>query len=204
VVRYASRKNSEICIGFNQNIDKNIFQKALQDKTLTDFLHFENVQNGDVLEVPSGRIHSIGTGILLAEIQNTSDITYRIYDWGREYNPETARQMHVDLALDVVDYKSCKSYKTQYKPAKNARAKITENTHFAVNMLDFDRLIVCDYSNFDSFVAYMCVEGSAKIECESGNEKIEKGETLLIAAEIEQVKLIPNGNARLLEISVPT
>ncbi|MDR3227626.1 MAG: class I mannose-6-phosphate isomerase [Prevotellaceae bacterium] len=197
-----AEKNAELCIGFNKKTDKKIFQEALQNKTLTDFLNFEKIYNDDVVEVPSGRIHSIGKGILLAEVQNTSDITYRIYDWGREYNAKTARQMHVDLALDVIDYNSYKSYKTKYGIMKNDSSEICRNNHFTVNAVDFDNTIIRDYVSLDSFVAYMCVEGSAILECNESRETIKKGETILIPAVIDEVKLIPDKHARLLEISI--
>ncbi|MDR3286034.1 MAG: class I mannose-6-phosphate isomerase [Prevotellaceae bacterium] len=197
-----AEKNAELCIGFNKKTDKKIFQEALKNKTLIDFLNFEKICNGDVFDVPSGRIHSIGKGILLAEVQNTSDITYRIYDWGREYDAKTARQMHVDLALDVIDYNSYNSYKTKYDIIKNDSSEICRNNHFAVNTVDFDSAIIRDYVSLDSFVAYMCVEGSAILECNENKEKITKGETILIPAVIDEVKLIPDTHARLLEISM--
>ncbi|MDR1984618.1 MAG: class I mannose-6-phosphate isomerase [Prevotellaceae bacterium] len=197
-----AENDAEICIGFNQNINKEILQKALYDKSLFDFMNFEKAKNGDVFEVPSGRIHSIGKGILLAEVQSTSDITYRVYDWGREYDPKTARQMHVDLALDVIDYNSYKSYKTKYQTIKNDSSEICRNNHFNVKIIDFDNTLIRNYVSADSFVVYMCVGGSAVLECNNHKETLTKGETILIPAEIDEVKLIPDLRTHLLEISI--
>ncbi|MDR1552584.1 MAG: class I mannose-6-phosphate isomerase [Prevotellaceae bacterium] len=197
-----AENDAEICLGFNQNINKEILQKSLYDKKLLDFLNFEKVKNGNVFEVPSGRIHAIGKNILLAEVQNTSDITYRIYDWGREYDAKTARQMHVDLALDVIDYNSYKTYKTEYDIAKNNSSDICQNSHFSVKIIDFDSTIIRSYLAIDSFIAYMCVDGKTILECNGTGETLAKGETALIPAEIDEVKLIPDRHARLLEISI--
>ncbi|MDR2293262.1 MAG: class I mannose-6-phosphate isomerase [Prevotellaceae bacterium] len=194
--------DAEICLGFNQNINGEILQKSLRDKTLLDILNFEKIKEGNVFEVPSGRIHAIGKNVLLAEVQNTSDITYRIYDWGREYDAKTARQMHVDLALDVIDYNSYSTYKTEYEIIKNKGVDICRNGHFSVRAVDFDSTIIRNYVAVDSFTAYMCVDGEAILECNGKKESMVKCETVLIPAEIDEVKLIPNRHARLLEISM--
>ena len=197
-----AEKDAEVCIGFNQKTDKKSFEKYLKDKALLDLLNFEKIKNGDVFEVPSGRIHAIKQGTLLAEIQNTSDITYRVYDWEREYDSEKAREMHIDLALDVIDYNNYKSYKTDYSLIKNNRSELCKNEHFKVNIIDFDNAVICDYSAIDSFVAYMCVCGDAILECGKHKETITKGETILVPAAIDEIKLIPNSHTRLLEISM--
>ncbi|MDR2126370.1 MAG: class I mannose-6-phosphate isomerase [Prevotellaceae bacterium] len=194
--------SSEICLGFNQNINKEILLKSLNSKNLSDFLNFEPIQVGDVFEVPPGRIHAIGKNILLAEVQNTSDITYRVYDWGREYDAKTARQMHVDLALDVIDYNAYRTYKTEYGIIKNSGSDICKNEHFSVRMVDFDKAIIRNYADTDSFTAYMCVDGDAAVECNGQQETLAKCETILIPAEIDEVKLIPKRHTRLLEISM--
>ena len=196
-----AEKDTEIFVGFNQKIDKEKLKKSLHDKDLLNFMNSEKIKTGDVFEIPSGRVHAIGKGTLIAEIQNTSDITYRIYDWGREYTPQ-AREMHIDLALDVIDYNICKSYKTSYTAEKNSAAKLCANAHFNVNIIDVERTLIRDYSLVDTFVAYMCVGGSMVLECNGKTETLTQGETILIPAEIDEVKLIPKINTRLLEISM--
>ena len=196
-----AEQNAEIFVGFNQKIDEEKLIKSLQNKDLLDFLNSEKIQKGDVFEVPSGRVHAIGKGALIAEIQNTSDITYRIYDWGREHTPQ-AREMHINLALDVIDYDVCKSYKTNYAIEKNNVSELCSNTHFNVSIIDANNVLIRDYSLVDSFVAYMCVDGKMCLECNGKTETLTQGETILIPAEIDEVKLIPKTNIRLLEISM--
>ncbi|MDR0420331.1 MAG: class I mannose-6-phosphate isomerase [Prevotellaceae bacterium] len=197
-----AENDAEICTGFNQNMNREILQKSLHNKNLSDFLNFEKVRSGNVFEIPSGRIHSIGKNILLAEVQTASDITYRIYDWGREYDAKTARQMHTDLALDVIDYNFYKSYKTQYEIIRNNYSDICRNGHFSVKAVDFDDVILRSYINAESFTVYMCVDGDTVLECNGKTETLVKGETVLIPAEIDEVILIPNQHTRLLEISM--
>ncbi|MDR2066076.1 MAG: class I mannose-6-phosphate isomerase [Prevotellaceae bacterium] len=194
--------DAELCLGFNQDINSEILKKSLLDKNLPDFLNFEKIKTGNVFEVPPGRIHAIGKNILLAEVQNTSDITYRIYDWGREYDAKTARQMHIDMALDVIDYNSYSKYKTEYEIKKNNCSDICRNSHFSVKTVDFDSAIIRNYVAGDSFTAYMCVDGDSVLECKSKRETLAKCETVLIPAEIDEIKLIPNRHTRLLEISM--
>lgn len=194
-------RNAEIFTGFNQQIDREKLTEALQSNNLLNFLTIEKVRKQDVFEIPSGRIHAIGKGILIAEIQNTSDITYRIYDWGREHTPQ-ARPMHVDLALDAISYDVYRSYKTDYATEKNKASKICSNSHFNVNIIEAEQNIMLDYSNLDSFVAYMCVGGIADIECNGKTTGIKQGETVLIPAEIDEIKLVPETCTRLLEISI--
>jgi mannose-6-phosphate isomerase len=194
--------DAELCLGFNRNINSEILKKSLLDNNLPDFLNFEKIKTGNVFEVPSGRIHAIGKDILLAEIQNTSDITYRIYDWGREYDAKTARPMHVDMALDVIDYNSYDKYKTEYEIIKNKCSDVCRNSHFSVKIIDFDSAVIRSYIGGDSFTAYMCVDGDAVLECNGKKETLAKYETILVPAEIDEVKLIPNRHTRLLEISM--
>ena len=196
-----TENDAEICLGFNKEMGKENLIKSLHDNNLTDFLNFEKIKAGDVFEVPPGRVHAIGKDILLAEVQNTSDITYRIYDWGREHTPQ-AREMHLDLALDIIDYNVYNSYKINYAIEKNNATKLCANTHFNVNIIDVENELIRDYTFVDSFVAYMCVEGNMILECRGKTETLKKGETVLIPAEIDEVKFITKINARLLEITI--
>jgi mannose-6-phosphate isomerase len=196
-----AENDAEIFVGFNQKMDKEKLIQSLQNNNLLNLLNSEKIKKGDVFEVPSGRVHAIGKGSLIAEIQNTSDITYRIYDWGREHTPQ-AREMHIDLALDVIDYNVCKSHKVNYTATKNNVSKLCANTHFNVNIIDAEDVLLRDYAIVDSFVAYMCVDGNLLLECNGKTETIRQGETVLIPAEIDEVKLIPKVSARLLEITM--
>ncbi|MDR0603707.1 MAG: class I mannose-6-phosphate isomerase [Bacteroidales bacterium] len=197
-------ENSQIYVGFNRDLDKKEFSQRLQDGSLMEVLNVEQAKKGDVFFLPAGRIHAIGEGLLIAEIQQTSDITYRIYDWGRENNPATAREMHVQLAEDVIDYKYRESYKTQYVAEDESATALVNCKYFTTNLLSFSQKIDRHYADLDSFVVYMCLEGKAKLVCDDEvTETISMGETVLIPAIFNSVNIIPEKNLKLLEVYIP-
>jgi mannose-6-phosphate isomerase len=165
-------------------------------------LNFEKVTPGDVFFIPAGRIHAIGKGMVLAEIQQTSDITYRVYDWGREYNPATVRDMHIDLAIDVIDYTPSDQYKTAYAPLRNVSVNLAGCSYFTTNLLDINRAVERPLIQRDSFVIYICLDGTASLFCKGGQETIAKGETVLVPAAVADIRLQPAPEARLLEVYV--
>jgi mannose-6-phosphate isomerase len=197
-------ENSLIYVGFNKDLDKDEFRRRVRDGSLTEVMNVEQAKKGDVFFLPAGRIHAIGEGLLIAEIQQTSDVTYRIYDWGRENNPATAREMHVELAEDVIDYKYRESYKTQYIAEENSATGLANCKYFTTNLLSFSEKTARHYADLDSFVVYVCLEGKAKLICdEAVKETISTGETVLIPAIFNSVSIVPEGDVKLLEVYVP-
>jgi len=134
-----TEKEAELILGFNQELDKNTFKQKLNNKELKDILHFQKIQKDEVYYIPAGRVHSIGKGTLLAEIQQTSDITYRIYDWDRTDNKGNSRELHIDLALDVIDYKKIKNLKSNYENKVNISNKVEETPFFTINKIPLDK-----------------------------------------------------------------
>lgn len=195
-------KDSELYVGFNRQLTEVEFAGTMKRKELLSVLNVENPQAGDVFFLPAGRIHAIGKHIMLAEIQQTSDITYRIYDWGREDNPETAREMHLDLAQDALDYSYSPSYKIPYKRQSNTPVRLATCPYFTVNLLDFNRPLERDYAELDSFVAYMCLEGACSIVYDGGSETVARGETVLLPATLVAVELLPQEGCKLLEVYI--
>jgi len=196
-------KGSKLQAGFNQQVDKEEYLEKLENNELTDILNFEEVSAGDVYFIPAGRVHAIGKGILLAEIQQTSDITYRIYDYDRIDKEGNPRELHTDLALDAIDFTIFPEYKSQYKPKLNESVELVKCKYFTTNVLEFNKVVEKDYNQLDSFVIYICLEGTLQIETESGSETIQKGETILIPAVIDSVRLIPNSaSVKLLEVTI--
>ena len=191
-----------IYAGFNQPLNARSFYQHTQENTLHEQLNFEPSQAGDVFFIPAGRIHAIGKGMMVAEIQQTSDITYRIYDWGREHNPTTAREMHLDLAIDVIDYNVENDYKTPYVSAKNKPVELVNCPYFTTNLLDIDSLTARPLLERDSFVIYLCVEGALIIDCLGMKESLSKGETMLVPAAIADIHLKPKEKAKVLEIYI--
>ena len=198
-----TEKDAEIICGFNREMDKETYLKHLQNKTLKEILNFEKVKAGDVFFTPSGRVHAVGAGILLAEIQQTSDITYRIYDWDRVDEKGNPREMHTELALDAIDFKFYGKYRTDYKSELNQTTGIADCKYFTTGLLYFDKPVEKDFSLIDSFVIYVCLEGKININYGTGlSESIVAGETVLIPAMIKNLNLVPQGTARTLEVYI--
>ena len=196
-------KGSKLQSGFNQQVDQAKYLEKLEKVELTDILNFEEVTAGDVFFIPAGRVHAIGKGILLAEIQQTSDITYRIYDYDRRDDKGNPRELHTDLALDAIDYTLHPEYKTKYEPKSNESVELVSCKYFTTNVLDLNQTVEKDYNKLDSFVIYICLDGELRIETESGSESVQKGETILIPASIEHVRLKPvSASAKLLEVYI--
>lgn len=194
-------KGAKLNSGFNQKIDKETYLKKLNDKKLTDILNFEEVKAGDVYFIPAGRVHAIGKGILLAEIQQTSDITYRIYDYNRKDTNGKERDLHTELALDAIDFSCHETYKTDYHSILNESSEIAKCNYFTTNILEFDTPIAKDIYGLDSFVIYICVEGEYEITSPGTTEKVKKGETILVPASFSQFQLKPlTPKVKLLEV----
>ena len=199
-----AKPGSELITGFNHEMDKHHYLHHLNDNELPEILNYEKVNKGDVFYIPAGRVHAIGEGIVLAEIQQTSDITYRIFDWNRKDNNGEFRELHTELALDAIDFKHYDQYKTDYKSIKNISSKIITTPYFETSVLEFDQSIEKNYMQLDSFVIYMCLEGKFEIDYfESEKITVEKGETVLIPAVIEHLVLHPVVQSKLLEVYIP-
>lgn len=189
-------------LGFNQPVDKEKYLKYLEAGTLAELLNAYKVQDGDAYFIPAGTIHAIGKGLLIAEIQQTSDITYRVFDWNR-VDPKTGqgRELHTELALDAIEYKSRSDYKTVAAPKVNAPVTLEKCPYFQTNSLIVDGAVERDYADMDSFVIYICLDGDLELEYDGGTETVKKGETVLIPAELNEVTL--KGQGKVLEVYIP-
>ncbi len=193
--------DGNLIVGFEKNSSKQEFAQALKDNTIPNLLHSEVVRKNDVFYIPAGRIHALGKGLLIAEIQQTSDITYRIFDWSRVDDNGNPRELHTDLAMDVIDYEAQDVYKTQYTAQTDTTTELVSCEHFTTNLIQFDCPVVKDYYPIDSFVIYLCLEGSVTINFEGNYEELMcKGETVLIPASLHKITLTPKGEAKLLEV----
>ncbi|TRO67542.1 mannose-6-phosphate isomerase [Christiangramia sabulilitoris] len=194
-------KGSKLNIGFKRNVSQEEYLEYLEKGKIVELLNFEEVQKGDSVFINTGKVHAIGGGVLLAEIQQTSDITYRIYDWDRVNENGQGRELHTSLALDAIDFEKKDDYQLNYENNTNSSAEIASCEYFTTNFLPVQGSLTKDYSSLDSFVIYMCVDGGAKISIGNYSETIEKGQTLLIpaAAEYVQIEAI---KAELLEVYI--
>lgn len=192
-----AEENAELILGFNKTTDKNDYLYHLNNDKLSQILHKEKVKPGDAFLIAPGLVHAIGAGVLLAEIQQTSDITYRIYDWNRPDVDGKMRKLHSDLALDAIDFNPTKSFKINTKDEH-----LIENSYFSIRQIETDDSSYRNLKPIDSFVVYMCVAGETQVVCNNETEKLKVGETVLIPAAAEAVHF-QNGSAKLLEIFVP-
>jgi len=196
-------KDAEIIVGFDKELDEDEYKNRIKENTILDVMHHEKAKKGDTFYIPTGRVHAIGAGVLLAEIQQTSDVTYRMYDYERvdSYTGEK-RELHNDLAVDVIDYKVCDNYHTEYKTFNNVSNKLVHSPYFKTNFLPIEGTLTKDYSNLDSFVIYMCVAGVG-IDIFVGSEKytLKYGETIIVPASVNTVEL-SSSNAKILEVSM--
>ena len=198
-----AEQNAELISGFSRPVDKKTYLKYLHDNRLKEILNIEKVRNDDVFYIPSGRIHALGPGILLAEIQQTSDITYRIYDWGRVDKQGKSRELHTESALEAIDFKVYDSYRTNYQRKQNKTSNLIDCPYFVTNLLDLNQTIEKDYSALDSFVIYIVIKGSAIIRWDSAEEKLKSGETVLIPAVMEKIIIKANPECKILEVYIP-
>lgn len=196
-------ENAELIAGFKEKVDSDKYLKYLKESKLPEILNYEAAKAGDVFFMPAGRIHATGPGILLAEIQQSSDATYRIYDWDRIDAAGMKRELHTAEALDAIDYAVPLHYKTQYATTKNRTATLVKSPYFTTNILEFDQPITKNLEEMDSFVIYMCVEGACKLAWGDGDLEMKKGEAVLVPNIVEEILLDPSGTAKLLEVYLP-
>lgn len=193
-------KDAKLINGFSEQVNKQLYMQHLEKKTLKEILNFEQVEKGDVFYIPAGRVHSLGPGILLAEIQQTSDTTYRIYDWDRIQPDGSFRELHTKEALDAIDFKLYDSYKSSYDKKINESINLVESPYFISNLLKLDRAIAKDFTMTDSFVAYVCTNGKCKINYPDGTVELQKGEVVLVPAIINDISILPDPATELLEV----
>lgn len=196
-------EGAKLISGFNQPMNREKYLKTFESGRLTDILNEEAVQADDVFFLPAGRVHTIGKGLLLAEIQQTSDITYRIYDFDRTDAQGNKRELHVEEALDAIDYQHYDSYKTHYQPKKNDPVQLAACPYFVTNRLEYTQSADRNYQDLDSFVIYVCMEGQAEIIADGKGYSMQKGDAYLIPASIPEVKLATDSGFKMLESYVP-
>jgi mannose-6-phosphate isomerase len=197
-----SEKNTKIYTGFREGVTKEMYTEALKNGRITELLNIESVAPGDTFFTPAGRVHAIGAGTVLAEIQQTSDITYRIFDWNRKNDGKKPRELHTELALDAIDFSATGESRISELPEPNETVNLVSCEFFNTNLIRFDRSLIREYYAIDSFVVYICIEGEFLINWDGNSEKVTKGETVLLPAMIKEVALQPLEEARTLEIYI--
>lgn len=194
---------SRLIAGFNQPLSREKYRHHLETHTLDEILNHEEAAADDVYFIPAGRVHTIGKGLLLAEIQQTSDITYRIYDFDRVDKNGRQRELHTEAALDAIDYQHYPQYKTSYDKSINRVAKLVTCPYFEINRLSFDQDTKRSYATLDSFVIYVCVAGKLQVHWNGQHITVMKGQAMLLPAYIKEVTLIALPSFKVLEAYIP-
>jgi mannose-6-phosphate isomerase len=196
-------ENAQLIAGFNGKISQKQYLEHFREKTLPEILNYEKVSQGDVFYMPAGRIHALGPGVLLTEIQQTSDATYRIYDWDRKDSNGNERELHNELALAAIDFNTYPEYKTRYKSKLNESSRLVSSPYFSTNLVELAQALRKDYEELDSFVIYICTEGKMTLKYDNDDKiTVSKGEVLLIPAIIDTIEIYPEGKVKFLEVFI--
>ena len=197
----AAEPGSGLYVGFNKTVSKAQFEEAIAYGTVEEVLQFYPVQPGDTFMIPAGTVHAIGKGVLLAEIQQPSDITFRVFDWNRVDDEGNSRELHVQEALEAIDFDhQTDNFKVEYQPQLNKTVKLVRSQYFNTSLLEFDQPLNKSFVEIDSFVIYMCLDGQILLAYGDERERLETGEVVLIPAEMEEVQLLPARKSKVLEV----
>ncbi len=197
-------KGAKLISGFSQQITSKEYKERVHDGTFADVLQSCEVKEGDVFYVPAGRVHGIGAGVFVAEIQQTSDITYRIYDYNRKDKDGKLRELHTTQAIEAINFGDIEDdFRTKYDKIKNEPVELVASPYFTTSVYDMEEEISCDYSELDSFIIFICVQGSCRLIADGETEiSLRSGETVLLPAAIQEVRIVPDGKVKLLETYV--
>ena len=191
---------AQLYCGLKKQITPEEYKQMVDNDTITDALARYEVKEDDSFFIPAGRIHAIGGGCVVAEIQQTSDVTYRIYDYKRKDKDGNYRELHTEKASESIDYTVLPNYRTEYQPAKNEGVQIAECPYFTTAVYDLTEPMTLDYSELDSFVILIAVKGEGTIAADGEEMEFKKGDTILLPATAGEVKI--NGTLKFLETSV--
>jgi mannose-6-phosphate isomerase len=194
--------DAELISGFNRDVKVETYKQHIENNTIKDLLNVVDVHKDDVFYIPAGRVHALGPGCLLAEIQQNSDTTYRIYDWDRMDAAGMKRELHTEEALAAIDFNKTEDCKTPYETELNKTTSLAANPHFVSRLIYADQPVLKSIIELDSFVIYMVVEGACHLKYEEGEIGMKLGEAVLIPASMGNIVIEPDGKSKLLEIFI--
>ncbi|MBQ7269832.1 MAG: class I mannose-6-phosphate isomerase [Bacteroidales bacterium] len=194
----SARPGAYLYAGLSKEITPEEYAARVADSSITEVLARHEVHPGDVFFLPAGRIHAICGGCFIAEIQQTSDITYRLYDYGRPGLDGKPRELHTELAKDAIDYKVYDNYRSVYTPLKDEEVELVSCKYFTTSVYDLTLPYARDLSEIDSFMVVICLEGAGSLEVDGEPVAVRQGETVLIPASADDLCLIPEGTMKVL------
>ena len=195
-------EGAHLYAGFSKRITLDEYHRRIADGTITEVLADHQVKAGDVFFLPAGRVHAICGGILLAEVQQSSDITYRIFDYNRPGMDGKPRELHTDLAAQALDFHVEANYRTAYADTSNRAVQVIDTPYFDVRVMEISKPFHRDLRKYDSFIISMCLEGDCKLRIRSTGDEIllKSGHSTLIPAAIADYDVIPlSGSSRILD-----
>lgn len=201
----AADKGAKLISGFAEEITPKEYKDRVHNGTFAEVLQTCAIEPGDVFYVPAGRVHGIGAGAFVAEIQQTSDITYRIFDYNRKDKDGKSRELHTSQAMDAINFSDVQDdFRTEYERVQNEPVEMVASPYFTTSVYDMTEEITCDYSELDSFVIFISVEGSCRLTDDNQNEiTLRAGETVLLPAAVQEVTIVPEDQrVKLLETYV--
>ena len=192
-------EGAHLMAGLSRQTTPQEYESKVNDNTVTEILKDYKVREGDTFFIPAGRVHSIGKGCFIAEIQQTSDITYRIYDFGRLGLDGKPRELHTELAKDAIDYTVLDDYRTHYPQVTDSENTLVSCKYFTTSLFDLSQSVTKDIASLDSFLIAICIDGQGTISDGHGNTiQIRKGETILLPADSLSATFTPDGSMKLL------
>ena len=196
-----SEPDASIIVGFSEPLNVSQYLDYVENNKLMSILNRERVQPHDVFFIPAGRVHTIGKGLIIAEIQQTSDVTYRIHDFDRVDTKGSKRELHNDLAIEAIDFTIPDSYRTIYERSSSEQVIGTSN-YFTTKRRLLNKSTTLNFDHF-SCTVLMCIEGCYDVSYFKELPTISKGDTVLVPSCIEELRLKPRSNGILLEIKIP-
>lgn len=195
-------KEANLLIGFTEHLDKVNFEACVNRGDLLPLLNKIKVKKGELYFLPAGRVHAIGKGVLLAEIQQTSDVTYRVFDYNRvDKKTGKQRELHVQESIDAIDFSPVDKYQTAYEKTPNQSNPMIDTPFFKTNYISSTEVMNLTYNSGNSFKIFVCTDGLALLKTQNQELTVKKGETVLLPANEEQLTVVPQGTVELLEVA---
>lgn len=192
-------KGAKIANGFQRRVAPEEYDTLVKTGKIEDVLKYIDIRPGEIYYIPSGRVHAICGECLIIEIQQTSDVTYRIYDYNRRDQNGMLRELHTDLAREAINFDDTEGESETYVQRKNIPVNVIKSPYFCTNLLNADSELMRDYSERDTFVILICIEGEAEISCGAKSVRLKPGNSVLVPASSPGVIIEPDNNVSLIE-----
>ncbi len=194
--------SARLILGFKEDCDKHAFAKAIQNNSVTDLLNICSVSPGESFFIPPGFVHAIGAGVTLAEIQQTSDVTYRVHDYDRRDDAGNTRELHVKDSIAAADYRRARDYELSYNKQATGRQSLKKTPHFNTDILQFEGRYTVDLASGESFTILMNVGANCNLHCDGKSYDFKQAQTYLIPAAIEMIECTVKGQGKLLMVTM--